>query len=91
MRELDVPDITLLGGRVDYVQGRRVAVLVYGYRKHIVDHYMWPAEGRDTGVDVQEVRGFKMAQWRQGGLAHRVVSDMNGQELDAVVKACRAG
>jgi anti-sigma factor RsiW len=67
-----------------------VAVLVYRYRKHVVDHYMWPAEGPDSGVEVGELRGFKLAQWRQGGLAHRVVSDMNGPELQALVSAARA-
>ena len=91
VHELDLPDSVLLGGRVDYVQGRRVAVLVYQVRKHKVDLYLWPAEGRDTGVEVQDVRGIKVAQWRQAGLAHRVVTDMSGPELDAVIAACRAG
>jgi len=91
VRELDLPGAALLGGRIDYVQGRRVAVLVYQVRRHVVDHYMWPATGSDSGVELQELRGFRIAQWRQGGLAHRLVSDMDAQELQAVIAASRKG
>src|SRR3569833_751381 len=31
----------LLGGRLDYVEGRRAAVMVYGRRKHMVDVFVW--------------------------------------------------
>jgi|tagenome__1003787_1003787.scaffolds.fasta_scaffold20784163_2 anti-sigma factor RsiW len=89
VREIDVPGTVLVGGRVDYVQGRRVAVVVYQYRKHMVDHYMWPEAGGDTGVHATVVRGFNLAQWRQGGMTHRIVSDMNEQELQLIVQACR--
>lgn len=89
VRELRVPGIVLLGGRVDYVQGRKVAVVVYQYRKHGIDLYLWPAGGADSGVDVSVVRGFKLAQWTQGGMAHRLVSDLNDEELQRIVEACR--
>jgi anti-sigma factor RsiW len=89
VKELDLPGTVLLGGRVDYVDGRKVAVVVYQYRKHIVDLYLWPASGKAGSLRVDEVRGFMVAQWTQGGMAHRMVSDMNDAELQALVQACR--
>src|SRR5881409_2852062 len=54
VKQLDLPGTVLLGGRVDYVDGHKVAVVVYQYRKHIVDLYLWPASGTADGVRVDD-------------------------------------
>ena len=79
----------LLGGRVDYIDGRKVAVLVYREGKHTVDHFMWPAEQSASAVSVTVLRGFRVAQWTAGGMAHRLVSDLNEEEFARLVRACR--
>jgi anti-sigma factor RsiW len=84
-----VPGSVFLGARVDYLDGRRVAVLVYKQGQHLVDHYIWPADAADRTPQVTTVKGFRIAQWTQGGMAHRVVSDVNAAELDAIVQDCR--
>ena len=90
VRALTVPGSVLVGGRLDYLDGRRVAVLVYKQGNHIVDHYIWPSEAADRAPRISMVKGFRVAEWTQGGMAHRIVSDVSEAELAAIVKDCRA-
>jgi anti-sigma factor RsiW len=89
VRELSVPGSTFVGGRVDYIDGRRVAVLVYKQGQHVVDHYIWPVDAPDRSPQMTMVKGFRIAQWTQAGMTHRLVSDVNAAELDAIVQDCR--
>ncbi len=85
-----LPGSTLLGGRVDYVGGRPVAVLAYRQGAHAVDEYVWPVAAGAAGeepVSNGSLRGFHVARWTTHGMAHRVVSDLNAEELAALVRA----
>lgn len=75
----------LLGGRVDYVDGRAVAALVYRHKKHVVESYVWPASKSQAPVKFAEEKGFHLAHWSRGGMAHWVISDLNPQEFSALV------
>ena len=85
------PGTQLLGGRVDYVDGRPVAALVLRHAGHEVDSFVWPAAGRDSSPAVSEARGFRIARWTRGGMRHWVVSDLNAQEFGALVQALAGG
>lgn len=89
VHESELPNTEFLGGRVDYVDGREVAVLVSRHGNHVVDHYVWPTHAADSGVAFEVVKGFRVARWSADGMAHRVVSDLNAAELDAFVQALR--
>jgi anti-sigma factor RsiW len=77
----------LVGGRMDYVGGRPVAVLVYKHGAHWVDSYVWPASGPDETQALSSQRGFQLAHWRRDGMAHWVVSDLGADEFQALVNA----
>jgi anti-sigma factor RsiW len=72
----------LLGGRLDYVRGRPVAVVVYGRRQHVINVFTWPAEASgDVGRTLTTSHGYNLLHWRTGGAEHWVVSDLNATEL----------
>jgi anti-sigma factor RsiW len=79
--ELNGPGSVLLGGRVDYVNGRPVAALAYRHAGHLVDDFIWPASAADRPVTMSASRGFNVAHWTRSGMAHWLVSDLNPTEL----------
>ncbi|HYL23297.1 MAG TPA: anti-sigma factor, partial [Burkholderiales bacterium] len=68
----------LQGARLDYVGGKRVAVLVYQRRQHVIDVYVWPGDG-DSGAFARD--GFNVEHFARGGMRYALVSDINRNEL----------
>ena len=87
VNELQIPGSVFLGGRVDYLNGRPVAALVYRQGEHIVNSFVWPSAGKDSQADFSTERGFQTAHWSQGGMNHWVISDVNREEFKAIVRA----
>jgi len=73
----------LLGGRLDYINDRSVAVLVYGHRRHVIDLFIWPddASTRTTGMQSFSKRGVNVVHWSGDGMAFSAVSDVNTDDL----------
>lgn len=71
----------LLGGRVDYLDGRAAATLVYQRRKHIIDLYIWPAQAGDA-TGAESSKGFNVIRWTERGMSFTAVSDLNKTELE---------
>jgi len=68
---------SLTGGRLDYLDHRRVAVLVYRYRKHVIDLYVMPAAnaGATQSPAALTSDGYALASWRDHGMVWWAVSD----------------
>ena len=75
----------LIGGRVDYIGGRPVAVVVYGRRQHLINVFSWPTSAGDAPVSASTAKGYRMLSWRSGGIERWVVSDVNAPELRSFV------
>ena len=86
VHEIEGSGSALAGGRIDYVDGRPVAALVYTHGAHTADEFVWPATGSDSGVVLSADRGFNVARWRKGGMAHWLVSDMSAAELSQLAQ-----
>lgn len=72
----------LIGGRVDYVDGRSVAALVYQHRKHVVDAFIWPSGGSSSDAPASLARrGYNLVHWTRGGMAYWLASDLETAEL----------
>jgi anti-sigma factor RsiW len=81
----------LIGGRLDYLDGRSVAALVYQRRKHIVNVFVWPAaDSSDTPVKSVEHDGYNLMHWHRGGMNYWMASDLNAQEMNTFAGLLRA-
>lgn len=87
VNELPIPGSVFLGGRVDYLDGRPVAALVYRQGQHVVNAFVWPGSTTDSPVKLVAERGFQTARWSHGGMTHWVISDLNPQEFATLVQA----
>lgn len=90
VHELHLPDCEFVGGRLDYLDGRPVAALVYRKGRHVVNDFVWPTTAKDSKADFAMERGFQTARWSQGSMTHWVVSDVNREEFNAIVRAIQA-
>ena len=83
-----VPDLTadgfpLSGGRLDYVEDRKVAALVYRRRKHIINVFVEKADpAARPAAQAASKDGYNIVRWRIGDLEFAAVSDLNRKELD---------
>jgi anti-sigma factor RsiW len=88
-----VPDLsaqgwTLIGGRLDYLDRRPVAALVYQRGKHEINVYLWPAAtGGIHAVEESAARGYQVLHGSNGSLNYWIVSDLNISELKEFAKA----
>ena len=70
----------LAGGRLDYIDGRPVATVVYRRRKHVINLFMWP-ENASAPLRTTMRNGYNLLHWQAGGLEYWAVSDLNPQEM----------
>ncbi|HTL69364.1 MAG TPA: anti-sigma factor [Lacunisphaera sp.] len=80
VRDLAAEGFPLTGGRLDRVDGRATAVLVYHRRKHVIDLYVRPAGGGARPM-VAVRDGFNVVGWIQAGQECVAVSDLAAPEL----------
>ena len=72
----------LLGGRLDYVDRRSVAVLTYGRRQHLINVFLWPAtHGRSDAYKTRDRQGYHLLHWTTTDYDYWVVSDLGLTEL----------
>jgi anti-sigma factor RsiW len=72
----------LLGGRLDYLNKRQVAALVYKRREHFINLFVWPTElGIDGKVKTISRQGYQLLHWTAGDMNYWAVSDVNADDL----------
>jgi anti-sigma factor RsiW len=91
-----VPDLAaegfpLVGGRLDVIDGKPTAAIVYKRREHVVNLWIAPDSGADRGIEAREVDGFHLLHWRKDQLAYWAISDVNESELREFADRIRGG
>ena len=90
VKDLASKGFPLVGGRLDYLDKRPVAALVYERRKHVINLFVWPS-ANDADADSKMVtrQGYHVFHWVRSGLTYWAVSDLNSEELGDFVQAVR--
>ncbi|MFZ0818876.1 MAG: anti-sigma factor [Candidatus Acidiferrales bacterium] len=80
----------LLGGRLDYLDHRPAAALVYGRRKHIINVFVISAPGESERAETRAAsQGYNAFSWTRGGMNFWAVSDLNTAELGEFTRLLR--
>jgi anti-sigma factor RsiW len=80
--DLTADGFTLVGGRLDYIDGRTIGAIVYRRRIHVINLFVaqtTSTEPRTARIDT--VQGFNIRHWSERGLTYWAVSDLNAEEL----------
>jgi mycothiol system anti-sigma-R factor len=86
--ELADQGFPLAGGRLDSIDGKTVAAIVYHRRLHTVNLFVWPgASGHDRTATEE---GFAVTEWGDKGLRFAAVSDIAPDELAQFEQVFRA-
>jgi anti-sigma factor RsiW len=81
--DLTAEGFTLIGGRLDYINGEEVASVVYRRRKHVINLFVAQQLGAAVhGEKRDTAHGFNVRHWTEGGLDFWAVGDINAGELD---------
>jgi anti-sigma factor RsiW len=81
--DLTAQGFTLIGGRLDFIDGKPVAAIVYRRRVHVINlfvaQYIGPVL---TSPRLESIQGFNIRRWSDHGLNLLAISDLNREELE---------
>ena len=80
VKDLAAAHFPLTGGRLDYLDGRPVAALVYQHDKHLINLFVWPGSAA-APPQTAERQGYNIVRWAQDGMNFWAVSDVEMAQL----------
>ena len=86
VKDLSPEGFPLVGGRLDYLDDRSVAALVYKHRQHTINLFLWPWSNSDSSPQTLTIKGFHIVHWTQGHMTYWAISDLNAAELSEFVR-----
>jgi len=80
--DLTAQGFTLVGGRLDYIDGKPAAAIVYRRRVHVINLFVAQDLGAAPSTpQLTIVQGFNVLRWNENGLNLLAVSDLDREEL----------
>jgi len=87
VKDLRESGFPLIGGRLDFVDGRAAAAMVYGRQKHVINLFVWSSKSSQGAAPrALEHNGYHLVQWSNTEMSFWAVSDLNEKELLEFVK-----
>jgi anti-sigma factor RsiW len=73
---------TLVGGRLDIINGHNVAALVYSRRKHFINLFVWPYREQETNFTASGLhQGYNWLRWQSADMQFCLISDASPADL----------
>jgi anti-sigma factor RsiW len=82
VRDFATDGFALQGGRVDIVQGRAVAALVYRNREQVFNVFIWREREPDGSAHTGTRQGYQWIDWRRDSLEFCTVSEAAPSDLE---------
>ena len=82
--DLAADGFPLVGGRLDYLDKRAVAALVYRRNQHVINVFIWPEAG-EKAPTFETQQGYNVVYYKHGGMEFWAISDLNATELKEFV------
>jgi anti-sigma factor RsiW len=80
--DLAAQGFPLIGGRLDYIDGKAVASIVYRRQAHVINLFVAPAAAEERRqAELVTIQGFNIRCWVAQGLEFFAVSDVAAEEL----------
>jgi anti-sigma factor RsiW len=81
VRDFAEQGFPLMGGRLDYLDNRQVAALVYKRRQHVINLFIWPSTSDSENSTALTRQGYHVLHWTRSGMSYWAVSNLNEGEL----------
>ncbi len=81
--DLTTAGFPLVGARLDYVDSRPVAALVYRHRQHVINLFVWPDANAGTVASMRpsSKQGYNLLHWGDAGMTFWAISDLSPADI----------
>jgi len=76
----------LIGGRLDVLDNRNVAAIIYQRRKHYINLFIWPANTNPLHKRIYNQNGYHALGWTKSGMNYLAVSELGEKEFGEFVQ-----
>jgi anti-sigma factor RsiW len=76
----------LIGGRLDVLDHRNVAAIIYQRRKHYINLFIWPADAESLHGRLYNQNGYHVLGWTKSGMNYLAVSELGEKEFREFVQ-----
>jgi len=72
---------SLVGGRVDVIQNRSVATLIYKHDNDVVSLFCWPPDKEQLSTSERSIKGYRVATWSNAQCNYVLVSKLSDRAM----------